>query len=378
MKISCIGKYIREAVSIADRVTTKTQSLPVLNSICIEAAKNELIIRSTNLETAIEIKIPAKVEQSGTLVVSGKTLGAFLSHLVNETVFFENQKENLFIKTDKTQTTLRGFSSEEFPLFPKIEPTISFTIPTEELRMGIHRAIVAVSTSDIKPELASISWKLFKNTGKFSATDSFRLSEHTILSKKISFDSDISFLLPSPAAHELVRLLENNTKGDTISLSNEKDVMIELNKNQIVIYNKSIRFISRLTEGVFPDYEQIIPKKFSTEIIIAKDLLLQHIRFASVFVGKLNDITLSFEPQKKHVTIQASNPDVGDHMAHMEASLQGDEGNAKFNWRYLYDGINNIPTEYVTLGFNGDQSPLLIKGKGDQSYLYLAMPLKGL
>ena len=344
----------------------------------MEASKNELFVRATNLETAIEIKIPAKVEQPGMVIISGKTLSAFLSHIKDETILLQNQKENIFIKTNQTETTLRGFSPDEFPLFPHIDVIASCTLAVEDIRTALHQVVIAVSTSDIKPELASVSWKLFKNSGKLAATDSFRLAERTIISKKNTFDNVMSFLLPSIAAHELARLFEGNTKDNAISFGKEKEITIEFNKNQIIVRNTTMRFISRLTEGNFPDYEQIIPKNFSTEVVIEKDVLLQQIRFASVFVGKLNDMSIEFNPQKKEISFHASNPDTGEHTAHITASIQGETGSAKFNWRYLYDGVQNITTEYVILGFNGEQSPLFVKGKGDQSYLYLAMPLRGL
>ncbi len=378
MKITCVSKYLKEAVLIADRNTSKNQTLQILNSLLLQTKNNELIIRSTNLETAIEITIPCKVEVQGTMVISGKVLSGFLSHISDENILLQNQKNNLFIKTKSTQTTLRGFSSEDFPLFPTVDQIFSCSLLVHELSESLGNVTIAASTSDIKPELASVCFKIFKNTLKLAATDSFRLAERSIVSKKLNSESSISFLIPNHSVQELLRLFDNTKNESFSSLGEDKEVEIISNKNQIVFQNKSIRFISRLTEGSFPEYEQIIPKSFKTEVILKKSDMMHHIKLASVFVSRLNDISITFDPKKKKLLFNAANPDVGEHNSELDVSMQGEEMTAKFNWRYLLDGIIQVPNDYIVLSFNGEQSPLMIKGKGDNSYLYLAMPMRGI
>ena len=377
MKLTCVGKYLKDAIVVAERNTSKNQTLPVLNSVFLEAKNNDLTIRATNLETAVEIKIPCKVELAGITVISGKILSAFLSQISDETIQLQNQKNNLFIKTKKTQTTLRGYGADDFPLFPSIESIFSFSLPSQELRQGLEHVSIAASNSDIKPELSSICFKILKNTLKLAATDSFRLAEKTILFQKLNTEKSITLLVPGGSVLELLRLLDL-PKESIVSLGDEKEVSIVSNKNQIIFQNSRIRFISRLTEGSFPDYEQIIPKNFKAEALIKQKDLINQIKLASVFVGRLQDIILILQPKNKKLLFQVSNPDIGEHESELEISVNGEENSAKFNWKYLFDGINHVSTEYVVLGFNGDQSPLMIKGKGDTSYYYLAMPMRGM
>ncbi len=375
MKLTCVSKNLKEAVVVAERSTSKNQTLPILNSLLLEAKNNELLIRATNLETAIEIKISCKVESPGTIVVAGKTLSTFLSQLPDDTIQLQNQKDNLFIKTKKTQTTLRGYSHDEFPLFPSIESNTSFSVSSLDLKQGLENVIIAASNSTIKPELASVCCKVFKNTLKIAATDSFRLAEYTITSQSLNLEKSTTILIPHTSIQELIRLLDNNGSS---SFGEEKEVMVTTNKNQIVFENKKIKFISRLIEGNFPDYDQIVPKSFKTEVIVKQKDLLHQIKLASVFVGRLQDISISFQPEHKNLLFKVSNSDIGEHSSELEVSIQGEESSAKFNWRYLFDGVSHIYTEYVTLGFNGEQSPLLIKTKGDIKYYYLAMPMRGI
>ena len=380
MKVTCVAKLFKEAIIIAERNTSKNQSLQILQSIFIEAKGSSLSIRATNLENAIEVFLPAKIEQVGSIAVSGKILNSFLSHIIDDYITLQNKQNNLFIKTSQTETTLRGYIQDDFPLFPSIESLFSFSISPKELGMCLRRVIVAVSSSDIKPELFSVYWYIFKNTLKLAATDSFRLSESSFVSKLINTNTNsvISFLLPSAPAHEILRLIENISYESAPSLGNEKEIKIFGNNNQIVFQNKTIQFISRLTEGIFPEYEQIIPKTFITEAVVKQNSFLQQLKLASVFVGRLNDIQLLINSPKKSITLNATNSDIGEHSSSLEASIQGETVKAKFNWRYLIDGVQQIDTEYIVLGMNGEQSPLLLKGKGDTSYLYIAMPMKGI
>lgn len=377
MKITCVAKLFKEAVIIAERNTSKNQSLPILQSIYIEAKGSILFIRATNLENALEISLPAKIDQGGSIAISGKILNSFLSHIEDDYITLQNKQNNLFIKTSKTETTLQGYTQEDFPLFPSIESLFSFILSPQELSVHLRRVLIAVSSSNIKPELSSVSWYVFKNKLKLAATDSFRLSESSLISKILNTSSVISFLLPSSASYEVLRLVESSSHESTPSFGIEKEIKIFGNKNQIVFQNKTIRFISRLTEGIFPDYEQIIPKTLLTEVVIKQNSFLQQLKMASVFIGRLNDIQLIMDTSKKNITLKAINSDVGEHSSFLEASMQGDGVTAKFNWRYLIDGVQQIDTEYIILGMNNEQSPLLIKGKGDASYFYLVMPMRG-
>jgi len=378
MKITCIEKSLKEAINIAERNTSKNKSLPILQSILLSGKSNELIIRATNLETAIEIKIHAKVENSGTFVVSGKILSSFLSYTDNETITIEEKSNNLFIKTKQTHTTIRCFQNNEFPLFPSIESLFSFSLIPEELKESIKCVLPAVSNSDIKPELASIFFNIFKNTAKLAATDSFRLAEKTIISKKLNLNSVVSFMLPYESSVELFKLLDSSNDNNIASLGSCDVVSISGNKNQIIFQGDNIRFISRLTDGNFPDYNQIIPKSFSTETVAKKSDFVSQVKLSGIFAGKLQDIVLDFNQKQKSIIINSSNSDIGENISTIESSVQGEGGKAKFNWRYISDGVNFIQSDYIIFGFNGDQSPLSIKGKGDNSYIYLAMPMRGI
>lgn len=377
MKVVCSTKLLKEAIAIADRNTGKNQTLPILQAVLFSTEKNTLSIRATNLETAIELSIPCKIEEQGSVVVSAKVVSSFLSNITDDEISIQDKKENVFIKTKSTETTIRGYSAEDFPLFPQIEHTHSLSVPAGSLKEGLQVASIAVSPSDMKPELASVCVKIFKNTIKFAATDSFRLSEQQEIMQNINFQEQISLLIPQSTVIELLRLLDAIQQPESLLGAEDKDVILYFNKHQFVLKNKTIHFISRLTEGNFPDYDQIIPKQTKTEIVVKRHDILSAIKLASVLSGRLHELSLSFSP-KKGITLRTSSQDTGDHTSELPATIQGDEITVKFNWRYLVDGIAQSKTEYVYFSLNGEQSPIIIKNKGDNSYIYLAMPMRNI
>ena len=366
MKIQCLNKNLKDAVVIAERNTSKNQTLPILNSILLEANKDKIKIRATNLETAVEVVVSGKIQEIGILAVPAKTISSFLANIGDEQIILQTQKNNLFIKTSAIETTIRGYPPEDFPIFPKLESPETFTLTSPELRQGLSSVAIASSMSDVKPELASIFFSIFKNTIKIAATDSFRLAEKNFVLRKLRAEKMLSFLIPQRAVGEILRLVEN-----------DENIEVGVNKNQIIFLGPNYKFISRLTDGKFPDYEQIIPKKFNATAVVKKSDILSHIKLAGVFVGKLNELSLAFNPAKKAILLNTSHSDVGEHSSIVPATAHGENIAAKFNWKYLMDGISQINNEYVEFNINSDQSPLLIKGKGDASYLYLVMPMRG-
>lgn len=367
MKVNCLAKILKEALVVAERNTTKNQTLPILGSLLLEAQENNKIkIKATNLETAVEIILPAKVEKQGSLAVPAKNLSSFVSNISSEeNILIQNQNGNIFVKTPKTQTVIKGHKTEDFPLFPKVSEIVSVNFNGESLKEALSSVVTACSVSDIKPELSSVYMKIFKNTIKFTATDSFRLAEKTITSKNNYSDKSFSILIPQKSVLEILRIIGAG------------EVVCGFNKNQLILTSGNVKFITRLVDGVFPEYDQIIPKEFKTSILAANSDFVYSLKLSSVFVGRLNDVSLKFDPQKKTSSFYTSNADVGEHNSEIDCEVKGEEVKAKYNWRYLFDGVSQIKSEHIMMGLNGDQAPLVLRGKGDGSFLYLVMPLRG-
>ena len=185
MKLECSIEKIKNAVSQVERITGKNLTLPILSSILLIASKKSLKLRSTNLSLGIEIEIPAKIDNEGTLAISGSVLNAIFSNISqNENVQLEEKDGNLLIKTKKTQIKLKSQPHEDFPTIPMVHGT-RFEIEAKKLIEGIKSVYYSSSVSDIKPEISSVFIYTNKDNLVFVSTDSFRLAEKKIKVKGI-------------------------------------------------------------------------------------------------------------------------------------------------------------------------------------------------
>lgn len=366
MKSICIKNHLREVVGLCEKIAGKNLSLPILNNILIISENKDLRFISTNLEIGIEIIIPAKIEKKGKLAVPANILSNFISSLpLDEKITLESQDNNLLISTQNSSTVIKGQSPEDFPALPKTDGKKEIEIPVQDFILGLKSVWYAASFSSIKPEISSIYIYSGKNSPlTFAATDSFRLAEKKF---KHSFGEFNGVLIPIKTAVEILRIFEGR----------EGKIKIIFDKNQIFLVLERIKFISRLTEGNFPDYQQIIPRKFTTDVIIEKNLFSSALKTASIFSGKLNEINILIGGDDGIVTIQTSSAEAGEHTGNIPAKVTGDELKMSFNYKYIFDCLPYISSSKIILRFSGPGKPLVITGIDDNSFQYLAMPLSG-
>ena len=366
MKLKCLTYHLKEALSLTEKISGKNITLPILNSVLISTKKKELKIIVTNLEVGIEIKIPAKIEKEGENAVPSKLLYNFLSNLPsNENIELETFQNNLTISSSNTSTVIKGYSVEDFPLLPTIkEKEDFFSLPVKDFLLGLNSVYYACSLTEMKPEIASVFINSQKNTPlTFVATDSFRLARKNI---PYTFTDFSPLLIPYRNVIEIMRIFENESG----------DIRLIPNKNQLFLFSERIKLISRLTEGNFPDYEEIIPKTFLTDVTIDKVLFNNSLKTASIFSGKLNEVKLEVMPDKKTAKLQASHSDLGENITNIPIETSGEKLKITFNHRYLTDGLKYVPSDKILLRFNGENKPILITGIKDNSFYYLVMPMK--
>ncbi|MEK7084924.1 MAG: DNA polymerase III subunit beta [Patescibacteria group bacterium] len=364
MKFSCNKINFQRAVNLAERISGKSQTLPVLSSLFIKAENNKVLISSTNLEVGFETSIPVKVEKEGVAVVPAKTLVPLLSSISDETIAIEGGENTIRITSPSSSTNVKCLPVEEFPIIPRIKKERSFTIPAHLLSLSIRNIISAASTSYTRPELASVHIVSEEKGGMtFVATDSFRLAE-----QKVDIGGlGASILLPYKNAQELLRIIEDI----------DDDIEVIYNKNQAVFTAKQLYFVSRLTEGDFPNYHSILPVSFTTQVVIDKNQLQAALRAASVFSTRLSDVFMKIIAKDGVIEIRSQNSESGEHNSLCRAQVSGEDIESTFNYNYLFDALKSIPHEKVFLGFSGTGKPVLLRGEGDSAYLHLVMPMRG-
>lgn len=365
MKIECLKENLIHSISVAERITGKNLNLPVLGYLLLEVKNNTLKIHATNLDLGVEISIPVKTTTPGIVAVPGATLyNVILNEYNSNTLTLTLNGENLSISTPHSSTLIKSYPHEDFPTLPKIKEGETFTVKTEQILKGLTSVWFSASTSTIKPELASVY--LYMNDKKmfFVATDSFRLSEKIILEK--NFPSFEPILIPIRNVPEIIKVFE---------YLEEDEINVSLSENQISFSSNNIYLTSRLIDGVFPDYKQIIPKKFTSEVIVLKQDLLNTLKKINIFSNKFNQVQFHISPSKKKLVLSAQNSDVGETTNTLQASLTGEDLDINFNHKYITDALQVINSNSISLSFGGLGKPMVMRGVSDQTYLYLVMPM---
>ena len=363
MKIECSINKIKEALVSVERITGKNLTLPVLGSILWVAQGKTLKLRATNLSLGIEVEIPAKIEKEGIVAIKGDVLSSLFSTLQGDSIVkFELINNNLSVKTKQNIILIKSIPHEDFPTIPVVKGE-TFIIQGKKFIDGIKAVYYSASVSDIKPEIGSVYIYPENDTLVFVATDSFRLGEkREKIKQTLKFDG---ILIPFKNAVEIIRLFDNITD----------DIEITLQKNQISFSVNGIYLTSRVVDGTFPDYKQIIPKQTKTQATILKQDFISALKIANIFSDKFNLLTISINPEDKVFEIQTRNLDIGENNSSIQGSLSGEEVLVNFNYKYILDCFQSINQDSVTLQLNGNNKPMIIRGAGDTSFMYLVMPM---
>ncbi|MFC1700817.1 DNA polymerase III subunit beta [Patescibacteria group bacterium] len=375
MKITCLQENLKKAINIVERIIGRNLTLPVLNNILLSAEKNKLRISSTNLEIGINCWIPGKTDKEGSITVPSKLVSGLINNLSNKKIELTAKSNNkLMIKSEDFIANINGISSDEFPIIPKINDKPLINIKGNLLKNSLLQVVEMASISESRPEISgvyvnfdSLTGESDKNCVNLVATDSFRLAEKNIFfENEAEIIKNQQIIIPQRTAQELARIL-NETNSD---------VKIILSGNQILFDLDDIQIISRLIEGQYPDYKQIIPGNFKTRAIVNRDELIKSIKVASLFSSKINDVKFNIDPKKSLINISAKDSDIGENKSQIDSKIEGNGLEIIFNYRYLLDGLNNILSDKVILEFNNSSSSAVIKPVGDASYVYVIMPIK--
>jgi len=365
MYIEIIKEKLQFAVSKAEKITGKNLTLPVLNNLLLKTDNGILKVIATNLDLGIEINVSVNIKEEGEVVVPGGLLNSLISSDFKSSKITLETKENnnLHFLSDNNSTLIKTQPNEDFPSIPRLKDANSFTINSKKLIKGLKSVWYSSSTSNIKPELSSVLIYPDGSNIVFVATDSFRLAE-----KKVVLDSPVEFeqiLIPFKNIPEIMRIFDDV----------DDDIKIYLIKNQIAFEYDNIYLTSRVIDGNFPDYQQLIPKEFTTEITLLKDDFMNSLKVSNLFSDKFNKITLSIKTEKKVFEIVSKNKDVGENITKVDCVLSGDDVEISFNQKYIMDCFQSINSDSLVLRFNGLNKPLVIKSTPDTGFTYLVMPM---
>jgi DNA polymerase-3 subunit beta len=363
MKLSCTQENLNKGLGLVSHIANKNSNLPILNNVLLKASKNGLTLVTTDLEIGIKVFVRSKVEEEGEFTVAAKLLNEFVGLLPKENINIEQKDDNVYIKSQNQDTNIKGLEAEDFPLIPEIEKENEIELSVNDFKLALNQVLFAASLDSSRVEINAVNFNFVKNELILAATDSYRLAEKKI---KINNEQDKSLIVPLKTIQELVRVLNDQ---------NEQRLKIYFNENQIMFVFDGVELISRVVEGRYPDYQQIIPDDFITTASCATNKIVPAIKSAALFCKQgINDVRLSFS--NNEIVVAAASSGVGENVIKVPAEIKGEDNDIVFNFRYLLDGLNNLGKQEVVFSINNNASPGLLKTKDGSDYVYLIMPIR--
>ena len=264
------------------------------------------------------------------------------------------------------QSHIKGTSAEDFPLLPNIEETDvkNYTLPIQDLRETIQKTLFSVSINDARPEISGVLFRVQGETLTVVGTDSYRLSERT--SALTTTTGDANVIVPGKTWAELGRLL---------SMDLEEEVKISVSSTQVSMEIGDVFLISRLVEGQYPDYKQIIPNTKNARVTVSRNELIQAVKAASLFSKSgINDVVVA--SVDNNLRVSSSNAQIGENVIDVASAREGDDVSITFNHRYLLDGLSVLEGDKVHLDLIGKNSPGVLRSEDAANFLYIIMPIK--
>lgn len=383
MKIICTQDNFKKAIYNTERVIGKQATLPILENILLETEKGMLRVSATNLEIGVFLKIGAKIEKEGKITVPAKLLSNFVNNLpAGDNIYLEAEGQLLKIKSGNYKANIKGLSAQDFPIIPELETEFLFSVFAKDFKEIIPKLLTCVSLDSTRPELGGISVLLEEEKIALAATDSFRLLEAEIRPKKeksehysIFISKKNSLIIPASALSETLRAIAAETQ----------EIKIAIEENQIFFQVDNVRIVSRLINGKYPEYKQIIPKDFITKVFIDKEELLRAVKISSFFTNsKSGEINFKLDSKNSALDICAQSEEKGENKSQLKIEIEGIDQEIVFNPRYFIDGIAAISSEKVALLLNNGSSPAVlraVKGKNGKmeiasGFTYVVMPIK--
>ncbi len=366
MKFSCLQKDILRALNIAQKATGTTGTLPILENILLSAEGQFVEISATNLDISITATLDAHVLNEGKTTLPAKTIVSWIGLASGDTIdFLKSEGEKINVKTTGSKTTIKGISADEFPVIPFVEKENSCMISQKALKTALDEVVFCAASGGTRPVLSGI---LFATDGDeliMAGTDSYRLSE-----KRIPFltapKENVSCIIPARTLMELERIL-----------SPEEDGKIEIifSKHQILFLFNGVRIVSRLIEGQFPNYQQIIPKSFQSTIEVNRQELIRTVKRVGIFARENNNnIKLVFKKSEMEITTDAT--EIGTEEAVIAIENSNGENAVALNSQFFLDVLQVLNGEKIELHVGEKLSPVLVTSQQNKGFLHVIMPLK--
>ena len=375
MKFIIQKDHLVQSVQDVMKAITSRTTIPILTGIKIVASEEGVTLTGSDSDISIESFIPkeendqeiVEIQQTGSIVLQAKFFSEIIKKLPTNQVEIVVDNLQTTIRSGKSEFNLNGLDSEEYPHLPQIWEQNSIKVPTDLLKNIIKQTVFAVSTSETRPVLTGVNWKIENNDLICIATDSHRLA---LRKAKIEAAAEQSFniVIPGKSLNELNRILDDH----------DEPVEIFVTENQILFKTKHILFFSRLLEGNYPDTNRLIPTESKTDIVVNSKEFLQSIDRASLLAREGRNNVVKFSTMGENVIeISSFTPEIGKVMEELVSeSISGEELKISFSAKFMMDALKVLEGSEVKISFTGAMRPFVIHPTNDDSTLQLILPVR--
>ena len=365
MELSVTQENLARALSAASRVASTKTQLPILSNILLRTEGHRLMIAATNLEIASSQMIGAKIVNEGSITIPARLITEFVSSLPKTTVKIKVTDTKLSIKADGYVSTINGVLADDFPELPTIneKTAVSYSINTDLLKQAIGQTTLTASNDSTRPVLTGVYWHSHKGALYLAATDGYRLSEKKLVATK----SDVSAIIPTTTLQEVLRTINDDI--------NEVEVLFD--DTQVRFRISDAEITSRLIDGNFPDYRQLIPATSESTITLPRADFAQITKVAGLFARESGgSVTITANEAKGKLSLHSVASELGENTSEANAKISAD-GQVTLNSRYLIEALNVLDGETVEFRFSGKLSPCVLStGQKNSDYQHIIMPLK--
>lgn len=365
MELSVTQENFTKALSNVGRVASSKTGLPILSNILLRTDGNRLLVAATNLEIASTHLIGAKIVTPGSITVPARLISDFVSSLPKGTVELKVKDSHLHVTSGSYSSIINGVIADEFPELPTIDETstIQYSINTIDFKQAVSQTVITSSSDSTRPVLTGVYWHSFEGHLYLAATDGYRLSERRLVETK----SEVAAIIPTSTLQEVLRTVTDDV-GEIDMLFDETQVRFRVGESEIT---------SRLIDGNYPDYRQLIPATSETNIVISASDFVRITKIAGLFARDSGgSVTLTADKEKKTLAIHSIASELGENTSSATAEVSSD-GQVTLNSRYLSEALSVVDGETVEFRFSGKLAPcVLTEKKKDVNYKHIIMPLK--
>jgi len=365
MKVFCSKDSLITGVNTVQKAVSNKNTLPVLQGILLKAEGQTLIFEATDLEIGIRCVVPAQIEQEGVVVLPARIFSDLVRKLPDAPIELEFQNDVLNINYYESNLALRGYDPEEFPLLPDLFEAETFNLPVAIFKTMIRQTTFACSTEESRPVFTGCLLQIEEGNLRLIATDTHRLAYRIA---EIENPEKIKFqgIIPAKTLSEIYRLLKDE----------DETLCIRFNESQILFQFGAVQLLSRLIEGQFPNYKQVIPQSCQTKLLLSTKLFQDSVERASLLVRDgAHPIIIKLSIENERLSIVQTS-ELGKISEQMDVRKEGNDLKIAFNSKFLLDVLKVIDSDEIIFELSGSYSPGIIRPVDDPNYLYLALPVR--